>query len=264
MTQKLTPTLSLALLFVPMAASHAQVAFSTDFPNEESYTGNFVTMPSSSATLAWQSDGEGGGYLLKTGAGTQSVIFDTSATGGSGGSRADNAYTNVAVSSLYQQNIYGLSMSTWAHVSDNYRSGYLGYFSLSSSSSALLRIYDSNSDPYANTVGTVLASETVTGLSLSTNTDYLVELIVENDGASAVDFTLTLWDFTHTTSIASVTATDTTSPVLQGQVGLRLSSQTIQYSEFSVSPIPEPAATAAIAATLVVLVYVCRRKALGC
>lgn len=233
----------LCLGVIPAHHALSQVIFSTDFPDAASYDTNFVKLaPNGTGNTVWSS-----GKLSKTGTGTQSIIFDTSATGGSGGSggssgsQADAGYTNVTVSSEFQvSSLNTASMGFWLHGNAASTSAYLGLINLVSTTSVQLRIFDSNSNPTSTAIGTVLVNQTISlaPSTLAPNTYYTGVFTAENNGSTSVNFTLALYDATGATLIASITGADTTSPVLSGQVGLRLSSQNLLVNDFSV--VPEP------------------------
>ena len=233
--------------FLPHAAS-GQVVFSTDFAAAADYDSNFVKLANNeTANILWNS----GGYLTKSGTGSRSIIFDTSATGGSGGSGGtsgslvDNDYTDVSVSSVFRaSSLNTASIGLWAHVSDDYTSGYLGLINLLSPTSIQLRIFDSNSNPSTSGAGTVLYNQTFTVSGIAASTNYTGIFSLTNNGTTKVDFSLALYDASGTSLIASIGGSDTTAAVLVGQVGVRGASETLTIDRFSV--VPEPSAAAAL------------------
>jgi hypothetical protein len=245
----------LAAALVSLSGIQAQTIFSTDFSNMGDYDDNFVKLPASgTADVLWNASG----FLNKTGDGARGIIFDTSATGGSdgsggsSGSHADNGYGSVTVSSVFRIGTFNTaSMGYWAHVNDEYSSGYLGLINFVSSSSLRLRIFDSNANPSGSGVGTLLSDQTIS-VSLSTGTNYMGVFVVTNDGTDAVNFTLSLYNGDGTVLIASISGTDVTSPVLSGQVGLRFASTPMQVDSFSV--VPEPSVASLLAVSLLGLV----------
>lgn len=248
-----------AILVSTLTPTVAQVAFTTDFTSAADYDDNFVKLGASgSANTVWSTNE----YLSKSGSGSQSVIFDTSATGGSDGSGgtsgsfANNNYGTVSVGSKFRFGNSGPSMGYWARVNDSYTSGVLGLVNLTSTN-ARLRLFVSG-NPLSTSVGSSIADQT-----FSTSVDfaeyYTGNFDVENVGSDLI-LTLSLYNASGDTLIGSVSQSTTNFSALTGQVGMRLSSNPLLVDSFTVVPEPSSASLAFVALAGIGLRWCLRRR----
>jgi hypothetical protein len=253
------------LLVSAVAPVYAQVVFSTDFNSASTFDSNFVKLPASGAsTLGWITNA--GGLVRKTGTGSQSVIFDTSATGGTNGSggtagsKTNNNYGDVLVSSTFRLSTNTPSMGYWARVNDAYNSGYLGLIDFRSTNEVRFRIYEGG-NPTSGSAGTSLVSVTVTNnvSPLSFSSYYTGTFDLKNSG-SDLDFTFSLYNSAGDTLITSMNYTDTTPSLQTGQVGMRFASETIWVESFSVVPEPSSGILAALGLAGVGLHWYLRKR----
>ncbi|MDR1283540.1 MAG: hypothetical protein LBK99_22370 [Opitutaceae bacterium] len=263
--------LSSLLSVAGIVSGHAQAALFTsiDFSSgAASYDNHFVehtAFPTNSPGAITWSDGK----VSETAtSGYQSVLFDTSASGGSNGSggvtgtQANNAYqSDFTVSVVFSfGSVTQSSVGLWAKVNDTGNSGYLGFARALSSTSIRLSLYD-NSNPDSSALGSTLQTQDITlaeGLALATTASCRLDYTVSNNAnGTDVDFILQLFDVSSATEIllASITGTDTSSPLTRaGQVGFRLSNL-VDLHGFSVAAaVPEPATAAAVLGMLAVAV----------
>ncbi|MFH1498718.1 MAG: PEP-CTERM sorting domain-containing protein [Verrucomicrobiota bacterium] len=241
------------------------------FDTDAEFDDNFVKLGASgTSTIATFTFASSERAVRKTGTGTQSVLFDTGATGGSGGSggtSGDGAdlFADVDLSADIRISAFNTpSFGLWSRVNADASSGYLGLVNIINATSVQLRIFDSNSNPGANGVGTVLVNETLStgSFTLDTSTFYTVSFTTSTVSPSEVAFELSLSSVGGAT-IVSTTATDTTTPVTgAGQVGFRAASSTLYVDNFGVasSAIPEPGSAGLIIGVAVFGLIATRRR----
>lgn len=231
------------LLACTPLCGQAASSYATTFANDADYDNHFVELsPSGSATLGLESYDSSERGLRKRGSGVQSVIFDSGATGGIGGgggtygSKNDAALSRTSLKAdLRFLNFNAASMGFWTHVAPSYQSGYLADFTIISSTTVRLRVYDSNSNPAGNTVGTNLLNQTLSvpaGVTLNTSSFYSGALKVTPTSTGGLRFELS-FTTTDGTPLATATVEDTTAPMTApGQVGLRFSSENLLLDNF--------------------------------
>lgn len=240
-------SLCACLLACLTAAPITGLAYTNSFTSDADYDTNFVELNTSgTASLALETYDTTERGIRKTGSGSQSIIFDTSASGGSGGngsssgSQADANFSDVTIGAdLRFMNLNAPSVGFWAQVPADCLSGYLGDFTIISSTSVRLRVYDSNSNPSTSGVGTNLLNQTITipsGQSLNTSSFYRGRLIAKPTTGGDMQLTLE-FSAADGTLLASASVTDTGSPLIApGQVGIRFASQSLRLDNFTIIP----------------------------
>jgi hypothetical protein len=177
----------------------------------------------------------------------------TSGAAGSGGTSVgtanNNTFSNFSVQMDFAAealNVGGNSLGFFTKVNGAENSGYLAIFRLTSATTAEFRLWDSDSNPTSNALGTLLTptvAPTIAG-SFAAGTAYTFRLDVQDIG-STVQFTASVFAANGGAKIGdSIVISDTTAAVLgAGQVGLRLGSNSANsnfYDNFAINPIPEP------------------------
>lgn len=259
----MTPLCAL-LLAAPLRADTVALNSAAAFDN------NFVTLPAAGlSTLSIYELANTDYALRKTGSGNQTIIYDTSATGGSdgsggtSGSRA-NIFTDVSISADLRFSLGHSSFGLYSRVNNAYTAGYMGYVQLTTAGDVTLRIYDSNSNPLGSTVGSVLLNQSFTppeSVVLNSNTFYTFSFDTITTADDNVLLTVSLSTLGGI-EIASASIIDTTSPLLSGgQAGLRAASATGYVHSFSAgAAIPEPSQVAATIALLAGAVIAVRSR----
>lgn len=225
-------------LLLPLGA--AQV-FSTGFSTPADVEKNFVALrPSGEAALHHYAHSAGLG-LRKTGVGTLSVLFDTSARDaspgrpGSSGSAADSALAAVELSAGVRfVDFNAAGFGYWARVPADGRSGLLALVNIVAPDRVRLRIFGSGSSPLDAAPGKPLRDATGNPtLPLDPGAIYRVVLRV-HDTAEGTRVELALRD-----TQGPLAATDVLVPPggcpAAGQVGFRLSSQTLVIDDLTIS-----------------------------
>jgi len=230
--------------FGEISAAHAQATFTTNF-STDSWDSDFDRAYQANGTsTSWNSTTQ---QLSTSGTGTQNTIFNTTATGGSGGSGGsgvgtldNNTYSGgVLVSAGFEMSpTAGTSIGIWSNMNSAGSSGYLSLLNFTSSTTAELRIFSDTSNPGTNVLGTALATQNFT-LSLSASTFYQVALD-ETVSGSNVTLDLSLLNQAGTSTLATLSYTDSGSADLSGQVGFRLSSTPIILDAIDIQAVPEP------------------------
>lgn len=259
--------LGISLLAFFNGTLHANAAITYNFDTDAQYDDNFVELPAAGTASIYRTTISAGPVLIKKDSGAQSVIYDTSATGGSGGTGGTSGsgadlYINSEVSMGFRSSFTTAnnSLGLYSRVSSDYTAGYLGLVNYTSTG-LRLRIFDSNSNPLASSVGTTLEDNSVT-VSLSGSTFYTISFNTMNTVDDNVSLFLSVLD-TDSSVIASISVTDTTSPVLsEGQIGFRAANSTTYMDDFTVVPtvVPEPSIYAFLLSAVIFLCALNRKN----
>ncbi|MFH1498717.1 MAG: hypothetical protein ABII82_12930 [Verrucomicrobiota bacterium] len=236
--------LSFSLLILPALAGCARLAaatvFSTGFSTPANFADHFVALPPSGEARLYQDSHDGGLGLRKTGPGTLSVIFDTSARdalvseAGAAGSAAESDFTNVRVTAKTRFVDFGApGLGIWARVPADYAAGCLGLVNVISPDQVRLRIFGQGSTPASATPGALLKDTTLASATpLDTGAFYRVSLTA-TETAGGTRLVLSLG-----TDAGELVSTEATAPAgslpAKGQVGLRTSSKTLVVDELSI------------------------------
>jgi hypothetical protein len=230
-TAFLAPMLLLTGLATPSLATPVLI----DFSNAADFTDNFTVLQTGSPALAWSSDQ--GGILQRLGPATPgthqvaSVIYEPVANGPVFDLNDGPLVLSVKANAELLAN-GGTSIGFSVSTNNAKDSAYAAIFRLKSTSLGIpelnpdFRLFDTNGNPSAGSVGTLLGTSTWVDNSLSANTWYTLRLVVQENGGN-VDFIGSILDESSNVLHTFNTLTDTTSPVLSGLVGLRLGSDTI-------------------------------------
>lgn len=270
MKTKFLQIIPVLTLLIGVGASHADFV---SFNDNASYDENFVERNNGAFVSR-----NAGGYLSlnNTGAGIPTaVIYNSEATGGSGGSGGTTINTpyntfggNTAFTiqaDYYQTNPQGgpAGTSFGFYVkgtnSSTPTTAYAALFRLTDSG-ADFRVFDSNGNPSTSGVGTLLGTQTHNA-GFASNTYYTLKLEVVDVGAN-VQFTGSIWNQGGAVIRTFTTITDTTAPVLgAGQVGFRWSNDGGSDSRIdNFSVVPEPTTIAMLTGGLGFLFGCCKRR----
>ncbi len=202
-----------------------------------------------------------GGYLNKVNTSATGVIYNTHATGGSGGQGGTTAGTpldkfgDVTIQASFSAGVLETSSTSvgfFTKINDAATTGYLAVIRLTSATTADFRLFDTASLSLVGTQIGTTQNFTTSG-SFAINTLYIFKLAVKDVGLN-VQFDASLWTAGGSQIGSTITATDTSSAVTGlGQVGLRLGSSgtsgsNVHLDDFSVTAIPEPQTCALFAA----------------
>lgn len=236
------------------------------FSSNPDYDTNFYE-PTAYSTLARNSFNNS---LSSTG--NSVAIYNTHATGGSGGNGGTAAGTpldkfanftmqaDIASSSILNT---ASSVGFYTKVNDSLTSGYTVIFNLESATKASMRLFDSDGNPASVGVGTQIGSTQyfTTGGTFSIKQFFTFKLDVTDVGGN-VSFSGSMFNVGGSQIGSTLTMTDTTSAVTGlGQVGLRMYGYDWVDNFSVVAAIPEPGSVALLAAGgALFLAGICRRR----
>jgi hypothetical protein len=239
MSPRLT-TLFASCIFA-LSLEAAPTDFSNRFTTPADFEDNFVALRPSGDVVLKQDVNDLGLGLRKSGAGTVSIIYDSSAEGATGGkagtsgkaANADYLNTEVGISARYVD-FSAPSVGIWTRVPADYSSGYLGLVNMNGADSIRLRIFGSGSTPLSASPGKVLEDVTITPpVRLDNSSLYRIILRTTGD-AESIRLELIVRDLTGA-ELAAAEATQKGGSILaSGQIGLRISSKTLILDDFSI------------------------------
>lgn len=224
---------------LPLDAAPAD--FSNRFTTPADFEDNFVALRPSGEVVLKQDANDLGLGLRKTGAGTISIIYDSSAQGATGGqagqsgnaANADYTNTEVGISARYVD-FSAPSVGIWTRVPKDYSGGYLGLVNVNGADSVRLRILGVGSTPLSASPGKVLQDVTVTPTARLDNSSFYRIILRTTGDTGSIKLELILRDSNGMELAATETSQTGGSIPASGQIGLRLSSKTLILDDFSV------------------------------
>ena len=254
---------------------HSASAFLITFGSSADYDSNFYEPTGAfPGGTVWN----GAGYLEHNGAASTAMYSPGSTgaptTGAGGGMEGTTPSFGVgtrikadfSTSAVNGGNSFGF----YVNVGPGENTGYavLFQFPNSDGKTADFRVFESNSDPSAAGVSSTQLGSTLfftTTGSFTGNTFYTYQLDLIQNGSN-LQFVASLYTTGGTQIGSTLTITDTTSPVLSGEIGLRLNaanaapSSNVRADNFSVEAIPEPASAGLLAVSGLGLGLTLRRR----
>ncbi len=252
-------------------------AVTLDFDVATDFEDNFWA-PTNRSLVSWNASG----YVSKgmPNSNTSTLVYNSSATGGGSGLAGTAAgspldkfdsfvyETDVAMDTFGPGNTFGL----YTKLNDAATSGYLAIFRINNGSSqADFRIFVEANPQNGNGLGsntTPVTTQIFAGLgNFSTSTFYRFRLEVEDIG-NDVQYTASIWTTDPVPSQIGNTLTYTFTDGVTGlgQVGLRISSANasvagnLNFDNYTVNAVPEPAHWAGIFCGLIGLLAIVRRR----